>query len=183
LQENPDAAANSTADDRNRKRVQGELLECEELTTPIELANSKQGRHHLVIMNGFIYFFVQAKGSKISWKCKFRGCIGRVMTYLDYEQSLVGALRREHSHLPDPIEVEKCRMADKINAKFGELQGRGLEEKTMREEMVQFVKELTDLQPPEVQIALPKQHATIRRLFARYKNETQVPQYSCPIQE
>jgi hypothetical protein len=149
-----------------RKKSMGEL------TTPIELANSKQGRRHLVIMNDYIYTHKEECKSMRTWRCQIPGCTGQAMTYLDYQKSMVGALRREHSHLPDPIQVEKCRTIDKIHAKFYELECSNLEEDLIKGVMVKFLSDLTSSLSPEVQAALPKQQGTINRLFCRAKEDT-----------
>jgi hypothetical protein len=154
--------------------AKGELLESEELTTPIELVQSKQGRNQMLIMNDYIYTLHDVyKSRKASWYCRMRSCPGRAMTNADYEQSMVGALRREHSHRPDPIQVKKCKTTDKITAKFYELECSGKEENIMKIEMIQFVKDLKASLPSEVQVALPKDQAIIARLFRRKKEQTQ----------
>lgn len=151
-------------------------METEDLVTPIELAYTGRGQPKL-IMNGYMYTIVR-QGVKVLWRCNAKGCKGRAVTYSDFELSMTGAERGSHTHLPDPIEVEKQRAIYKVKSKFLELEDSGESDEAMKKKKINtFVKGLLCDLPPEVRAAMPKIE-TIKQTLLRLRKKKKRAKYS-----
>ena len=80
----------------------------------VEVIQSSKDKDMLA-HEGFLHRRDRTCNSRVFWRCtKERLCKARIVTGLNYADTLLGELRGEHDHLPNPVEIEAKKLAKKI---------------------------------------------------------------------
>ncbi|XP_068240170.1 uncharacterized protein [Palaemon carinicauda] len=83
----------------------------------MDIILSSRGKKEIAY-KGYIYKKDKDTQTTISWRCKVKGCKGRLSTTLEYESDRNCSEKGEHSHAPDVVKVGE-EMVKKKSLKAG----------------------------------------------------------------